>query len=98
MLTSAQAENICQPLYPCPPGARGRGQDLRSSQRRRNGDPTNAKLAGQANTLFKGRKRCAAYCNAYAFARDTMAVIARWLALAALLGAALLGLFVVLWI
>ena len=32
--------------------------------------------------------------NAYAF--DTMAVIARWLALAALLGAALLGLFVVL--
>jgi len=51
-------------------------------------DPTNAKLAGQVQTLFRGEALRGMLLNAYAF--DTMAVVARYAAAGALAAGLLL--------
>jgi hypothetical protein len=94
LLTGAQAETYANHFIRAHLAHVAEGKTYAQVSAAAMADPTNAKLAGQANTLFKGETLRGLLLNAYAF--DTMAVIARWLALAALLGAALLGLFVVL--
>lgn len=48
-------------------------------------DPTNAKLAGQVQTVFRGETLRGLLLNAYAF--DTMAVVAGYAAIVSLVGA-----------
>ena len=68
--------------------AAGGGQTYAQLSGKALADPTNQKLAGQVETMFKGETLRGLLLNAYAF--DTMGTIAFYAAIAAFAGAAVL--------
>jgi len=68
--------------------AAGGGQTYAQLSGKALADPTNTKLAGQVETMFKGETLRGLLLNAYAF--DTMGTIAFYAAIAAFAGAAVL--------
>ena len=62
LLTGAQAETYANHFIRAHLAHVAEGKTYAQVSAAAMADPTNAKLAGQANTLF-GEKRCAAYCS-----------------------------------
>ena len=88
LLTGAQAEVFADHFIAVHLKAIGGGKTYSELSSASLADPTNTKLAGQVQTVFRGETLRGLLLNAYAF--DTMAVVARYAALGALAAGLLL--------
>ena len=88
LTTGAQAQVYADHFIANHLKAAGGGQTYAQLSGKALADPTNTKLAGQVETMFKGETLRGLLLNAYAF--DTMGTIAFYAAIAAFAGAAVL--------
>ena len=88
LVTGAQAQVYADHFIANHLKAAGGGKTYAQLSSAAMADPTNTKLAGQVETMFKGETLRGLLLNAYAF--DTMGTIAFYAAIAAFAGAAVL--------
>jgi hypothetical protein len=88
LTTGAQAEAYANHFIAVHLQEIGGGQTYAQLSAKAMADPKNADLAGQVATMFKGETLRGLLLNAYAF--DTMAAVALWAGIAALVGAAVM--------
>jgi hypothetical protein len=88
LTTGAQAEAYANHFIAVHLNEIGGGQTYAQLSAKAMADPNNEELAGQVATMFKGETLRGLLLNAYAF--DTMATVAFWAGIAALVGAAVM--------
>ncbi|MEO9138784.1 MAG: hypothetical protein ABI345_06910 [Jatrophihabitans sp.] len=88
LTTGAQAETYADHFIKVHLSEIGGGKTYAQLSSAAQADPTNTKLAGQVESVFKGETLRGLLLNAYAF--GTMATIAGWAALAAFISAAVM--------
>jgi hypothetical protein len=88
LTTGAQAEAYANHFIAVHLNEIGGGQTYAQLSAKAMADPNNEELAGQVATMFKGETLRGLLLNAYAF--DTMATVAMWAGIAALVGAAVM--------
>jgi hypothetical protein len=94
LVTGAQAKVFADNYIAAHLEKSGDGMTYSEASTASRANPTDAKLAGQVQTLFRGETLRGLLLNAYAF--DTMAVVAKYAALVSLAGGALLSILAVL--